>query len=194
MSKFRNTLLNGQQTKKPAPLSAQPAGEAAQKLVRWHFLGLAFDAVPEIVEPGKSLRVLVVEDDAIVALDLSDMLEAMGHEVCASESTEANAVTAAARWKPDVMIVDAHLRHGSGVSAVTEILRSGYIPHVIVSGDTRGIQAVLPDAVVVEKPYTEHDLLRAFVQCLGGGLGYAEVENGAALSRTRLCIVDRDEA
>ena len=66
----------------------------------------------------KMLRVLVVEDDTITGILLGELLTSMGYDVCAIESTEANAVTAAARCRPDVMIVDVHLGDGSGVSAM----------------------------------------------------------------------------
>ena len=83
-----------------------------------------------------ALRVLIVEDEAVLAMLYEDVLVAMGHEVCAIEATELGAVAATVRCRPDLMIVDAHLRDGSGVSAVSAILRAGYIPHVFVSGDS----------------------------------------------------------
>lgn len=42
---------------------------------------------------------------------------------CAIGATETGAVTAAARHKPDLMSVDAHLGHGSGLAAVDTIIR-----------------------------------------------------------------------
>ena len=90
-----------------------------------------------------ALRVLVVEDDAIIGALLAEMLEGMGHDVCAVEATEADAVTAAARWRPDLMIVDVRLGEGSGVSAVDEIHRTGPIPHVFVSADIARLQALV---------------------------------------------------
>ena len=54
----------------------------------------------------KMLRVLVVEDDTITGMLLGELLTSMGHDVCAIESTQANAVTAAARCRPDLMIVE----------------------------------------------------------------------------------------
>ena len=73
----------------------------------------------------KALRVLVIEDDALIAMLLTEMLAGMGHDVCATAATEAEAVSAATRYDPDLMIVDAGLGRGSGVSAVEEILRAG---------------------------------------------------------------------
>src|ERR1700719_4544619 len=57
----------------------------------------------------KALRVLVIEDDALIAMLLSELLAGMGHDVCATAATEADAVTAATRHRPDLMIVDARL-------------------------------------------------------------------------------------
>jgi two-component system, response regulator PdtaR len=73
----------------------------------------------------RSLRVLIVEDDAIISMLLAELLAELGYDVCATAATEAEAVAAAIRDKPDLMIVDARLRGGSGVSAVAEILQAG---------------------------------------------------------------------
>jgi two-component system, response regulator PdtaR len=109
------------------------------------------------------LRILVVEDDALIGILLGDMLEMLGHEVCAIEATEAGAVRAAAQCAPDVMIVDAQLREGSGIVAVDQILAKGFVPHVFVTGDKRGVSALRPGAVVISKPFTEAMLVDAIV-------------------------------
>jgi CheY-like chemotaxis protein len=109
----------------------------------------------------KSLRVLIIEDNALISLMLSQMLAGMGHHVCASAGSEAEAVTAATRYRPDVMIVDGTLGQGSGISAVDEILLAGPVAHVFVSGDPGGIQARRPGAVVVRKPFREAELAKA---------------------------------
>ena len=70
----------------------------------------------------KALRVLVIEDDALIAMLLSELLASMGHDVCAIAASEVEAVSAATRYDPVLMIVDARLGRGSGVSAVEEIL------------------------------------------------------------------------
>ena len=59
------------------------------------------------------LRVLVVEDDPLIAMLLGELPAGMGHDVCAAAPTEAEAVTAATRYHPDLMIVDAGLGRGS---------------------------------------------------------------------------------
>jgi len=112
----------------------------------------------------KALRVLVVEDDTMIGELVTEMLEEMGHDVCAIEATEADAVTAAAQYRPDLMIVDAQLGDGSGLSAVEEILRTGFVPHLFFSGNIPRVQALRPDAVVLQKPFRQAELTRA-IQC-----------------------------
>lgn len=112
----------------------------------------------ELSEP---LRVLVVEDDALIGLLLGDMLTLMGHDVCAIESTETGAVASAARFRPGIMIVDAWLREGCGITAVDRILTTGFVPHVFVTGDQRGVSELRPGAVVISKPFTEAMLVDA---------------------------------
>ena len=73
----------------------------------------------------------------------------------------ADAVSAATRYDPDLMIVDAGLGRGSGVSAVEEILRAGPLAHVFISGDAGRVRVRKPDAVVVRKPFGEAELARA---------------------------------
>jgi two-component system, response regulator PdtaR len=110
----------------------------------------------------KALRVLVVEDDALIAILLAELLAGMGHDVCATAATEAEAVIAATRHGPDLMIVDEGLaRGGSGVSAVEEILHAGPRAHVFLSGDTEKVRGRRPDAIVVRKPFREAELARA---------------------------------
>jgi DNA-binding response OmpR family regulator len=123
-------------------------------------------AVTEARELMKTLRILVVEDDAMIGMLLSEMLEEMGHEVCALERTEARAVSAAIRCRPDVMIVDARLGQGSGISAVEKICATLPVPHLFASGDVAGVKALRPDAVVIQKPFREADLARGIQRAL----------------------------
>src|SRR5947207_1246054 len=113
-----------------------------------------------IYELMKALRVLVIEDDALIAM-LAELLACMGHDVCATAATEAEAVSAAARCRPDLMIVDSGLGRGSGVAAVEEILRAGPVAHVFVSGDAGRVRTHHQDAVVIRKPFGGAELARA---------------------------------
>jgi two-component system, response regulator PdtaR len=114
----------------------------------------------------KALRVLVVEDDVLIGLLLADVLAAMGYDVCAIEATETGAVAGAARYKPDLMIVDARLPDGSGISAVEKILRTRWVPHMFISGETSSVHALRPTAIVIQKPFLDIDLNRAIQRAL----------------------------
>jgi DNA-binding response OmpR family regulator len=114
----------------------------------------------------KALRILVVEDDPMLSELLAELLETMGHEVCGIERTEESAVAAAFRRKPDLMIIDASLREGSGVSAVERICAAGFVPHFFVSGDISRIRASRPSAVAIQKPFREGDLIWAIQRAL----------------------------
>jgi CheY-like chemotaxis protein len=114
----------------------------------------------------KKLRVMIVEDDSVIACLLAELIEALGHEVCAIESSESGAVAAARRSKPDLMIVDAHLRNGSGIGAVETITDIGHVPHIFVTGDAKTVRTLKPDATVIQKPYFELDLVLAIQSAL----------------------------
>src|SRR3954468_16702539 len=126
-----------------------------------------------IYELMKALRVLVIEDDALIAMLLAELLACMGHDVCATAATEAEAVSAAARCRPDLMIVDAGLGRGSGVAAVQEIMRAGPVAHVFVTGDRGRVRVGQPDAIVVRKPFGEAELARAIDLALAAAPGKA---------------------
>ncbi|HVB69478.1 MAG TPA: response regulator [Acetobacteraceae bacterium] len=115
----------------------------------------------------KAARVLVVDDDLMVGTLLSDTLAGMGHAVCAIETNERDAITAAMRCHPDLMIVDERLGQGSGMAAVDAILVAGPVPHVFVSGDVSVIRSRRPDAVVLQKPYRVAELAQAIARVLG---------------------------
>lgn len=117
-------------------------------------------------EPVSSLRILVVDDDPMIGTLLEIMLKTLGHSVCAIAATEAGAVADAARHKPELMIVDAWLGMGSGVSAMREILKHGFIPHLFMSGNIAKVRLQRPDAIVLEKPFRDAALILAIQNAL----------------------------
>ena len=123
------------------------------------------------VQPPVPLRILVVEDEALIAVLLTEVLGAMGHDVCGVENSEAAAVIAAARCQPDLMIVDVGLRVGSGICAVTQILHRRFVPHVFVTSRRLSTDALDPGAVVLQKPFDEGDLDQAMQRALRQGIG-----------------------
>jgi two-component system, response regulator PdtaR len=131
-------------------------------------------------KPMKALRILVVEDDAMIGVLLAETLEDLGHVVCAVETDAANAVAAAARHHPDVMIVDVGLGEASGVAVVKEILLSGFVPHVFATGDALRDLSLGSEAVLIQKPFRGPDILRAIERALATKGGHIDVAPVAA--------------
>ena len=74
-------------------------------------------------------------------------------------------------YKPDLMIIDAGLGQGSGISAVEEILRTEPIAHLFISGDAGRVRLRQPDAVVVRKPFRQAELVRAIEVAVAAAVG-----------------------
>ncbi|WP_226017405.1 response regulator [Novosphingobium sp. FKTRR1] len=118
----------------------------------------------------QGLKIVIVEDDALIAMDLADLLIGMGHDVCAIASTESEAIVTARRCKPDLMIVDGGLQEGNGIDAMRRIATEGFIPHLFVTGDPQRLAQGAPDAVIVGKPFTMRELSRGIAAALASGV------------------------
>lgn len=112
------------------------------------------------------VRVLIVEDEVMIAMLLSEIVEQLGYSVCDVASTEAEAVAMASACRPDLIIVDAGLDEGSGVSAMTTILQQRFVPHLYVTGDKRMVQSQAPLATILEKPFFAWELAKAITAVL----------------------------
>jgi CheY-like chemotaxis protein len=68
------------------------------------------------------MRVLIVEDETIIAMHLRMLVEELGHQVCATANSVAQAIERTAALRPDVVLMDIYLARGtSGVDAVREL-------------------------------------------------------------------------
>jgi two-component system, response regulator PdtaR len=124
----------------------------------------------------KALRTLVVENDAIIGELLAETLDGLGHTVCAIERNVADTMAAASYWRPDLMIVDVGRGDARDIAAVRELLRSGFVPHVFVTGDSlRGVP-LCAETVLIQKPFRVSDLERA----IGRALSAETVADGVA--------------
>lgn len=114
------------------------------------------------------LRVLIVEDDAFISSLLLETIIDLGHIVCAVAATEEDAIEYAVDQQPDLMIIDAGLSAGSGISAMKTILATQNTPHVFVTGDPRSVRAAFPDAVILQKPFFVPELTAAIERTVSG--------------------------
>lgn len=127
------------------------------------------------------LRIVIVEDQGVIAMLLSEVLEQLGHIIVAVAATEEAAVEAAERFKPDLMIVDDGLGAGSGGAAVDIILRKRFVPHVFVSGDAAKVRTLSREAVVLEKPFSEFELVDAIGRALRAAASRLTTSSGRSM-------------
>ena len=79
-------------------------------------------------------RVLIIEDEPIIALDLENLVTELGHKVVATAATRDEAVAKAHSELPGLVLADINLGEGgSGIDAVTEILASFDIPVIFIT-------------------------------------------------------------
>lgn len=81
------------------------------------------------------IRILVVEDERIIAVDLRDRLQSMGYLVVAIASTGEKAIQKAAEFNPALVLMDIRLKHGmDGIQAAEQIWNQFQIPVIYVTG------------------------------------------------------------
>ncbi len=79
-------------------------------------------------------RVLIVEDEPFIALDIEAIVSDLGHDVVAIAATRASAVAAAMAHRPDLVLTDIQLADGSsGIDAVCDILRAFSVPVIFIT-------------------------------------------------------------
>lgn len=121
-----------------------------------------------------TLRVLLVEDESLVAMLVEDMLSELGFEVVGIASRLAAAMEMAETVDCDVAVLDVNL--GGGVSSfpVAETLRRRGIPCLFATGfSSAGIRLQGLDAPVLQKPFCREDLERGLGTAMATGPGQA---------------------
>jgi CheY-like chemotaxis protein len=115
--------------------------------------------------PG--LRVLVVEDELIIAMELERLLRGLGSIVLDTVPTIERALRALARQRPDFAVLDVNLR-GERVTPVAEALQQQGVPFVLVTGygSERLNEEAFRDAVCLRKPIDGQRLARAMTEVL----------------------------
>lgn len=108
-----------------------------------------------------SKRILLVEDEPLIALDIETTLSDLGHEVLLA-TTLAEAMAHVEASALDVAILDYHLKEGD-TTGVAARLRQGGIPFIVCSGGfgVEEFNAVFAGASVLTKPFSTDGLLDA---------------------------------
>lgn len=151
------------------PLTAAAAAcrleiEVAEREVRAARDGLRSNA---------AARVLIIEDEPIIALDIQDLVERCGHSVVGIAATESEAVRIARAERPSLVLADINLgAGGDGATAVARILRDVPAPVIFVTAFPERLltgDAVEP-AFVITKPFDPTTLAVATYQAVTHGV------------------------
>ncbi|MBI5231403.1 MAG: response regulator [Coriobacteriales bacterium] len=111
------------------------------------------------------MRVLIAEDEAIIRMDLREMLEEDGHTVVGEAANGVEAVELARNLTPDVVFMDITMPMMSGIEAACAIGEEGIAPVVMVTAFSQASyveQACAAGAMAyVVKPFTRADIAPA---------------------------------
>jgi CheY-like chemotaxis protein len=112
-----------------------------------------------LAEP--KLRVLVVEDEMLVAMNIEDMLLDLGHEVVGLASRLESALAMAREGGFDLAMLDVNLA-GQPSFPVADVLREAGVPFLFATGyGIQGIAEPYRSAPVLQKPFRARDLQEA---------------------------------
>jgi two-component SAPR family response regulator len=112
-------------------------------------------------------RILVVEDEALISVMVSDMLAELGIQVVGPAGTISAAIRLAEEMEIDAAILDVNVR-GERIDPVAEILFRREVPLLFATGYGEVKLASGRSAPVIDKPYTQDKLVRGLSMALGG--------------------------
>lgn len=126
------------------------------------------EAARQIAEQTKTTA-LIIEDEPLIALDVAELLQQLGHSVIGTARTHKEAIALARERQPGLVIADIQLADGSsGLEAVQEILRSITVPVVFITGfPERLLTGERPEPTyLVEKPYRSEAVKALITQAM----------------------------
>ena len=115
-----------------------------------------------------SKKILLIEDEPMIAMLLEDFIDMAGHEAVGPSETLDAALAAVESGGFDAAIMDINL-NGQKAWAVADALRTRAIPFAISSGAADSeIPKTYADAPLLKKPYMLMDVQSVIDQLLGG--------------------------
>lgn len=128
------------------------------------------DTARKDMEASISGRILIIEDQPIIAADLNAIVTDLGHTVTAIARTRAEAVKLGLEQKPDLILADIQLAdNSSGIDAVNDLLKDlGDTPVIFITAfPERLLTGSRPEpAFLIAKPYKEAQVESAVSQAM----------------------------
>jgi response regulator NasT len=115
------------------------------------------------VSQNRSARILVAEDEALIRLDLVEMLTEAGYEVVAQATNGVEAIALAKEFKPDLAILDVKMPELDGISAAQEIIEISPVLMLTAFSQKELVERARDAGVMayVVKPFSINDLTPA---------------------------------
>ena len=113
--------------------------------------------------------VLIIEDEALIAINLETLVESLGHRVIGVARTHVEAVTLTRAKQPGLILADIQLADGSsGLDAVNELLHSFEVPVIFITAyPERFLTGERPEpAFLISKPFQQSMLSAILSQAL----------------------------
>ncbi len=129
----------------------------------------AIAAASRAIDRDLSSRVMIIEDEMIIALDLENLVVELGHAVIGIATTREEAVSMARREKPELVLADIQLADGSsGVDAAREILDNTHVPVIFITAFPECLlTGERPEPTyLVQKPFSRDTLKATIGQAL----------------------------
>lgn len=115
-------------------------------------------------------KIMIIEDEAIIAMDIHSIVTSMGHRVTGNARTRDAAVALGQKDRPDLILADIQLADGSsGIDAVNELLHTlGDLPVIFITAfPERLLTGERPEpAFLITKPYSEEQVRSAVSQAM----------------------------
>lgn len=114
-------------------------------------------------------RVMIIEDEPIIAADIADIVESQGHVVTGVARTRAEAVALGAEHTPDLILADIQLAdNSSGIDAVNDLLQTIDVPVIFITAfPERLLTGERPEpAFLISKPFQEAQVQSAVSQAM----------------------------
>jgi CheY-like chemotaxis protein len=113
--------------------------------------------------------ILIIEDEALIALHLADLVQSLGHAVIGIAATRREAVSLAEQHRPHLILSDIQLSDGSsGLEAVNQLLGEFEAPVIFVTGHPKALlTGGRPEpAFVISKPFSDEAVKAVVSQAL----------------------------
>jgi two-component SAPR family response regulator len=114
---------------------------------------------------GEKPRVLLVEDEWLIAFGLEELVRELGYDVVGPVPSVPLALALLEKEQVHIAILDVNLGLGMKSFPIAEALKVKRIPFLFVSGyHERDLPAEFSDAIVCSKPYTEDTLRKSLAK------------------------------